>query len=115
MAESVEESIEGRRGADDDEENKPKALGQERAAIVRKLLTETKIPQPQTNFVRGTAASRSCRVESKKGDSLQYITDQYKTQVLIYFFTKHFDIFFFCFTTLVFESSLLFFLYCCRI
>ncbi|VDD97030.1 unnamed protein product [Enterobius vermicularis] len=81
MNESVEESFVERQEADDDVKTKPRALGQQRAAVVRKLLTETKIPQPNNNFVRGTVASRSCRVESKKGDSLQYITDQYKVKV----------------------------------
>lgn len=58
----------------------PRALGHARAAIVKKLLTE-KSPQPQSSFIRGTVASKSCRIDSNKGDPLQYITDQHKTQV----------------------------------
>uniref|UniRef100_F1KS99 KN motif and ankyrin repeat domain-containing protein 1 n=1 Tax=Ascaris suum TaxID=6253 RepID=F1KS99_ASCSU len=57
----------------------PRALGHARAAIVKKLLTE-KSPQPQSSFIRGTVASKSCRIDSNKGDPLQYITDQHKTQ-----------------------------------
>uniref|UniRef100_A0A0N5B147 ANK_REP_REGION domain-containing protein n=1 Tax=Syphacia muris TaxID=451379 RepID=A0A0N5B147_9BILA len=77
---SVEESFEKRQETDVDFTNRSRTLGQQRAAIVRKLLTETKIPQPNGNFVRGCASSRSCRMETRKGDSLQYITDQYVTQ-----------------------------------
>lgn len=56
----------------------PRALGHARAAIVKKMLTER---TPQLSFVRGTITSKSWRAPSRKGDPLQYIADQHKTQV----------------------------------
>lgn len=56
----------------------PRALGHARAAIVKKMLIEKSQP---LSFIRGTATSKSWRSTSKKGDSLQYIVDQHKTQV----------------------------------
>ncbi|KAM3718968.1 KN motif and ankyrin repeat domain-containing protein [Dirofilaria immitis] len=55
----------------------PRTLGHARAAIVKKMLTEKSQP---LSFIRGTMTSKSWRSSSKKGDSLQYIVDQHKTQ-----------------------------------
>ncbi|VDK42984.1 unnamed protein product [Anisakis simplex] len=83
FGESAEESPTRQRCADtvDEPETRSRALGQARAAIVKKMLIE-KSPQSETNFIRGSFTSKSCRVSSNKGDSLQYIADQYKTQDL---------------------------------
>lgn len=75
---SADELPEGQRNADVDGA-KPRALGQARAAIVKKLLTER---TPRLTFIRGSPASKSWRPETKKGDSLQYIADMHEIQVL---------------------------------
>ncbi|KAL3994910.1 Ankyrin repeats (3 copies) family protein [Acanthocheilonema viteae] len=54
-----------------------RALGHTRAAVVKKILTEKSQP---LNFIRGTTTSKSWRPTTKKGDPLQYIVDQHKTQ-----------------------------------
>ncbi|VDK52260.1 unnamed protein product [Gongylonema pulchrum] len=41
------------------------------------MLTEK---TPQLTFIRGTTASKSWRAPTKKGDPLQYIADQHKSQ-----------------------------------
>ena len=47
-----------------------------RAAATKKLLTtETEVTQQKPTFQRGTYMSRSCRVESRKGDPLAFITE----------------------------------------
>ncbi|VDM25475.1 unnamed protein product [Toxocara canis] len=84
FGESAEESPTRQRCADTaagelETGTQPRALGHARAAIVKKLLIE-KSPQLQSSFVRGTVTSKSCRVESNKGDPLQYIADQHKIQ-----------------------------------
>uniref|UniRef100_A0A915Q863 ANK_REP_REGION domain-containing protein n=1 Tax=Setaria digitata TaxID=48799 RepID=A0A915Q863_9BILA len=58
----------------------PKAsrlLGHARAVVVKKMLTEKSQP---ISFIRGAAITKSCRATTQKGDSLQYILDQHKTQ-----------------------------------
>lgn len=48
-----------------------------RAAATKKLLTtDTEDQQQKPSFQRGTYMSRSCRVESRKGDPLAYITEK---------------------------------------
>ncbi|VDK67147.1 unnamed protein product [Litomosoides sigmodontis] len=59
------------------EMKEPQTLGHVRAALVKKMLTEKSQP---SGFIRGTTISKSWRPTSKKGDSLQYIVDQHKTQ-----------------------------------
>lgn len=60
------------------EMKEPQTLGHVRAAVVKKMLTEKSQP---SGFIRGTTTSKSWRPTTKKGDSLQYIVDQHKTQV----------------------------------
>ncbi|KAK6733345.1 hypothetical protein RB195_017223 [Necator americanus] len=61
----------------DSDQLRSKEFDLARAAAVKKLLTcEQKQP-----FVRGTAVSRSARIERKKGDDLEYIADKNKSIV----------------------------------
>lgn len=54
---------------------KSKQLSPARVAAVKKLLTS------EQNFQRGTAVTRSCRVENNKGDNLAFIESKNKDSV----------------------------------
>ncbi|CAI4226901.1 unnamed protein product [Auanema sp. JU1783] len=58
----------------DNENDKPKQIGSEQVASLKKLLTSDQ----KQNFVRGTVASRSARMERKKTDELEYVEQQNK-------------------------------------